>query len=87
MPINKTKNTNLKKKVSNIEVNNMGMKDSLLQNSYLSDDELRVCNKHKLSSSNIQDTCVHEWIKDLIDIDPDRSQQITYCKHCEVTKQ
>ena len=54
MPINKTKNTNLKKKVSNIEVNNMGMKDSLLQNSYLSDDELRVCNKHKLSSSNIQ---------------------------------
>jgi hypothetical protein len=82
MPINKTKNTNLKKKVSNI-----GMKDSLLQNSYLTDDELRVYKKPKLSCSNIQyKTCFHEWVIDLIDIDPDRSQRITYCKHCEFTK-
>lgn len=66
---------------------NINMKVSLLQNSDLTDEELRVRKKSKLSSSNIQDTCVHEWIKDLIDIDPDRSQQITYCKHCEVTKQ
>lgn len=66
---------------------NINMKVSLLQNSDLTDDELRVRKKPKMSSSNIQDTCVHEWIKDLIDIDPDRSQQITYCKHCEVTKQ
>ncbi len=32
-------------------------------------------------------TCHHEWIDDEIDITPDRSQRITYCKLCEITKQ
>jgi|688.fasta_scaffold567811_2 hypothetical protein len=35
---------------------------------------------------DIEDHCEHEWIDDLIDITPDRSQHITYCKHCEITK-
>lgn len=82
MPNNKTKNNNSKK-----PVNNGDMNVSLLQNSYLTDDELRVYKKPKLSCSNIQyKTCVHEWVIDLIDIDPDNSRQITYCKHCEFTK-
>ena len=30
--------------------------------------------------------CFHEWISDSIDIDPDRSQTIEYCKFCQTTK-
>lgn len=30
--------------------------------------------------------CKHEWIEDSIDIDPDRSKTIEYCKVCGVTK-
>jgi hypothetical protein len=30
--------------------------------------------------------CIHEWVNDLIDIDPDRSQYICYCCKCELTK-
>ena len=28
--------------------------------------------------------CDHEWITDSIDIDPDRSQYIKYCRNCEL---
>ena len=30
--------------------------------------------------------CKHEWVQDSIDIDPDRSQTIEYCKICEISK-
>lgn len=30
--------------------------------------------------------CKHEWIVDSIDIDPDRSKTIEYCKVCGLTK-
>jgi hypothetical protein len=30
--------------------------------------------------------CNHEWIIDSIDIDPDRSQTIEYCKICQLSK-
>jgi hypothetical protein len=29
--------------------------------------------------------CKHEYITDMIDIDPEKSQMITYCIHCEHT--
>lgn len=35
---------------------------------------------------HIKNKCNHEWIDDLIDIDPDRSKEICYCVKCEVTK-
>ena len=35
---------------------------------------------------HIKNMCNHEWVKDVIDIDPDRSQEICYCVKCEVTK-
>jgi hypothetical protein len=34
----------------------------------------------------IQNMCNHEWVEDLIDIDPDRSLNICYCCKCEITK-
>lgn len=33
-----------------------------------------------------EETCVHEFEMDLIDIDPDRSMIIHYCKLCGYTK-
>jgi len=37
--------------------------------------------KHKI---NI--ICDHEWVNDIIDIDPDCSRYICYCVKCDVTK-
>jgi hypothetical protein len=34
----------------------------------------------------INNICRHEWVTDLIDITPDRSQYICYCRLCEITK-
>lgn len=37
-------------------------------------------------NTNIINTCEHEWVDDYIDIDLDKSMNITYCKKCETTK-
>ena len=34
----------------------------------------------------INQICVHEFVTDTIDITPDNSQSITYCRICEYTK-
>jgi hypothetical protein len=36
--------------------------------------------------SKLASMCKHEWIQDLIDIDPDRSKTIEYCKICQACK-
>jgi hypothetical protein len=36
--------------------------------------------------NKINNICEHEWIDDDIDITPELSQRITYCKNCEVSK-
>jgi hypothetical protein len=33
-----------------------------------------------------QQACSHEFVTDMIDITPDRSENITYCSICEYTK-
>lgn len=33
----------------------------------------------------MQEKCVHEFIEDYIDIDPDNGKYITYCIYCEKT--
>jgi hypothetical protein len=48
-----------------------------------------ICNLEtlKLSIENrIKNRCEHEWVKDTIDIDIERTQNICYCVKCEVTK-
>ena len=35
----------------------------------------------------ILSNCEHSFVQDVIDITPDRSQQITYCSICEYTKE
>jgi hypothetical protein len=37
-------------------------------------------------NNHIKNKCNHEFITDLIDINPDESRSITYCKFCECTK-
>ena len=50
----------------------------------------KLSNEHKneLEKVNhqIHKLCDHEWVHDLIDIDPDRSKSICYCKCCYMTK-
>jgi hypothetical protein len=37
-------------------------------------------------NQKIVSLCKHEWIEDSIDIDPDRSKTIEYCKICGISK-
>jgi hypothetical protein len=40
----------------------------------------------KTKKCKIQEECKHEWIDDLIDLDPDKSKIIYYCIICLETK-
>jgi len=40
----------------------------------------------KICDNKIITICKHEFVHDLIDITPDRSDNITYCKFCGYTK-
>ncbi len=33
----------------------------------------------------LKNMCKHEWVCDLVDVSPDRSQHVSYCRLCEVT--
>jgi hypothetical protein len=56
---------------------------------FTSNSKLNVV-KNKDTQTNVRNktknNCEHEWVKDLIDIDPDRSKEICYCIKCELTK-
>jgi hypothetical protein len=48
-----------------------------------------VCDLEALKEyleEKIKNICCHEWVCDLVDVSPDRSQHIVYCMLCEVTK-
>lgn len=45
---------------------------------------LRRC--RKLCEQKVHELCVHEYVTDLIDVSPERSETITYCSICEHTK-
>lgn len=38
-----------------------------------------------INKDNKKCECIHEFVRDLIDITPDKSMEITYCILCEYT--
>ena len=40
----------------------------------------------KICDNKIKKLCVHNFINDTIDINPERSDNITYCQYCGLTK-
>jgi hypothetical protein len=79
------------------EINDMLMLDNSFTDKYLNImDDFRILfiqnNFDNLTNfiskldKLIKNNCNHEYIYDLIDIDPDRSQTIEYCKKCFTTK-
>jgi len=51
--------------------------DELIQN---------LNNFNGMISKTIDNCCNHEWIEDLIDLTPEKSKTIIYCRLCEVSK-
>jgi hypothetical protein len=43
-------------------------------------------NMKKLNDKNIYENCEHNFVTDIIDIDPEKEQTICYCTICELTK-
>jgi len=46
----------------------------------------KVIKLKDICDKKIRELCQHEFVDDLIDINPERSEHITYCKICEYTK-
>lgn len=46
----------------------------------------KIQNFEDIVNTNIINACEHEWVDDYIDIDLDKSMNITYCKKCETSK-
>lgn len=60
---------------------------NLLQDRENLEDKLKyVKNLKNICEVKIHELCNHEFVNDLIDISPDKSQTITYCKICDYTK-
>jgi hypothetical protein len=60
------------------EINdNLNEQDNLLKQLTMLNEKIR---------KKITEICNHEWITDYIDIDPDRSKKIEYCKICEISR-
>jgi hypothetical protein len=71
--------------INNDNINN----EIMLENSYIREMNLyksQIINVEFLLeniSNKIKNTCQHNFVEDLIDINPDKSIHITYCTKCE----
>jgi hypothetical protein len=45
-------------------------------------ESLEVRQQELIELRSYQDSCEHLFVTDLIDVDPDRTLAIEYCKHC-----
>jgi hypothetical protein len=68
--------------LKNIEYNNKNNTD----NKFYKDRKKNFIELIDICNINIYTLCEHEFEEDWIDIDPDKSQKIIYCKFCEFTK-
>jgi hypothetical protein len=59
---------------------------SIKQQNHVNTDNSKLLYNKNIVEDKLNNICNHEWVDDYIDIDPDRSQKITYCRLCEVTK-
>jgi hypothetical protein len=50
-------------------------------------ERIQILNLIDICNSYIKCLCNHEFIDDNIDIDPDNSQVITYCRICELNEE
>lgn len=60
---------------------------NLIQHMYSFNTKLKYLKQLKnICDTRIKNLCNHEYEEDMIDITPDRSEKIIYCKICEDTK-
>jgi hypothetical protein len=60
---------------------------NLIQHMYSFNTKLKYLKQLKnICHTRIKNLCKHEYEEDMIDITPDRSEKIIYCKICEDTK-
>ena len=60
---------------------------NLIENREIFKSKLKYMNELKrIYERNIFKLCEHEYEEDMIDITPERSEKITYCRICEHTK-
>ena len=60
---------------------------NLIQHMYSFNTKLKYLKQLKnICDARIKNLCNHEYEEDMIDITPDRSEKIIYCKICEHTK-
>jgi hypothetical protein len=69
--------------LKNIEYN---INENNTDNKFYKDRKKNFLELIDICNINIYTLCQHEFEEDWIDIDPDRSKKITYCKFCEFTK-
>jgi hypothetical protein len=58
----------------------------VLENLIKEQDNVHLINALEQLNQFLNQNCSHDYIDDYIDIDPDRSMQITYCTRCMMTK-
>jgi hypothetical protein len=70
----------------------MYMTDNILENDVgvcrnIIRDLIRYENQSLSGSFLNTEPCCHDFVEDWIDIDPDRSHRIVYCRKCEMTQE
>ena len=60
---------------SNLEREVQSLRNNLVRKTELLAELRNYCRKE----------CSHQWVTDYIDIDPEKSEKIMYCKKCELS--